>query len=86
MPALTPTERALRLLHTEMKATRVTMGRMEKTLNGEVKQLRQAISGMQVALSERERDIAADRDVIHERLQTTHERLQKLERRHLRPA
>ncbi len=80
----TANEKALRLIHAELKAiraeslaTRKTLGAMSATLTS----LGQHVRGMQVALGERERDFQEKHDELGQRIQTTHERVALLTRR-----
>lgn len=76
MAASTPTEKSLRLILQELKSTRIVQGK----LVAEVRELSKNMAGMQVALSERERDISARYDELGQRAQNAHDRLTKVER------
>lgn len=80
----TPTEKALRLITAELKATRIelkatrtTLGKMSATLH----ELGGNVKGIQVALSVRESDFQAKYEELGQRAQTTHERVATVDRR-----
>lgn len=77
MATQTPTDKALRLVLQELKATRGLQGK----LVAEVRELSKNMKGLQVALSERESDFAKRYDDLGQRAQSTHDRLTIVERR-----
>lgn len=72
----TPVEQALRLIASELKAVRVSQGKIMRDL----KTLGGNMSGMQVALSEREKDFSDRYEQLQQKDQRNHERLTRVER------